>query len=315
MGFDLRVLVVALSSFATGSLAGSACVPWLWRRVRGGTPAARARALLRTRALPFSLASGSLVLAVLSFLFFEPRRPDERMALVLLALAFTGVVFLVAAAIRLATLLVVTARLERAWLANAEAVTLDGIDVPAYAVSSAFPIVALVGFVRPRLLVARSVLAGCSPDQLRAIVAHERGHLLRRDNFSRAVLALSPDPLAWLPIARRITEAWHDAAEEAADDHAAVLGAHGRLTLAEALLRVARLVPPGASPVIVPASALYRGENLDRRVRRLLGPQAAVPPRASIWWRATVTIAVAAAGVLALHAIHELLEAAVTFLP
>jgi len=315
MGFDLRVLVVALSSFATGSLAGSAVVPFLWRRVGGGTPSARARALLRVRALPFTLASGSLALAVLSFLVFEPRRADERMGLVLLALAVVGVVFLLAAAIRLARLLIVTARLERAWRVDAEPVELEGADVPAYAVSSSFPIVALVGLVRPRLLIARSVLAGCSAEQLRAIVAHERGHLLRRDNLSRAVLALSPDLLAWMPIATRLTAAWHDAAEEAADDHAAVLGERGRLTLAEALLRVARLAPPGSSPIIVPASALYRGENLDRRVRRLLGPRAAAPPPASIWWRAAGTTAVVATGALALHAIHELLEAAVTFLP
>jgi beta-lactamase regulating signal transducer with metallopeptidase domain len=315
MGFDLRVLVVALSSFATGSLAGSAVIPFLWARVGGGTPSARARALLRVRALPFALATGSLALAVLSFLEFEPRRPDERMGLVLVALGITGVVFLIAAAIRLARLLLLTSRLERAWMVDAESVVLESVEVPAYAVSSSFPIVALVGVVRPRLLVARSVLAACSPEQLRAIVAHERGHLLRRDNLSRAILAVSPDLLAWMPMATRLAAAWHDAAEEAADDHAAVLGDRGRLTLAEALLRVARLAPPGSPPIIVPASALYRGENLDRRVRRLLGPQTAVPPPASIWWRAAGTASVVATGALALHAIHELLEAAVTFLP
>jgi beta-lactamase regulating signal transducer with metallopeptidase domain len=290
-------------------------VPWLYRRVRGGTPAARATALLQIRALPFALAAASLVLAVSSFLVFEPRRPDERMGVVLLSLAVIGLVFLSAAGFRLARLLLVTRRLERAWMADADVVTLDGLDIPTYAITSSFPIVALVGFFRPRLIVARSVLAACPEPELRAIIAHELGHLIRRDNLTRAVLALSPDVLAWLPLSHRLGLAWHDAAEEAADDHAGVLGEDGRLNLAEALIRVARLVPPGSTAVIVPASALYRGENLDQRVRRLLGPPAVAAVPLSAGWRALVTTAVVASAALALHAIHELLEAAVTFLP
>ena len=200
-------------------------------------------------------------------------------------------------------------------MADAGVVTLDGLNIPTYAITSSFPIVALVGFFRPRMLVARSVLAACPEPELRAIIAHELGHLNRRDNLVRAVLALSPDVLAWLPLSHRLALAWHDAAEEAADDHAAILGEDGRLYLAEALIRVARLVPPGSSAVIVPASALYRGENLDQRVRRLLGPPAAAAVPLSAAWRAAVTTAIVASAALALHAIHELLEAAVTFLP
>jgi beta-lactamase regulating signal transducer with metallopeptidase domain len=315
MSFDLRVLIVAFSSFAMGSLAASAWVPWLWRRLAHGTPTVRANGLLRIRVLPLVFATASLSLAILSFLAFEPRRPDERMGVVLLALACLGAVFLVAGLARLAWLFVATSRLERAWMTDATPVTLDGLDVPAFSVESSFPIVAVIGLRHPRLMVARSVLAACTADELRAIIAHECGHLARRDNLARAVMALSPDPLAWLPISNRLARAWHEAAEEAADDHVGVLGDRGRLLLAEALIRVARLVPAGSAKVFVPASALYRGENLDRRVRRLLQPAVAALPQASIWWRATVVTALLASGALALHAIHELLEAAVTFLP
>ncbi|MFI5178277.1 MAG: M56 family metallopeptidase [Vicinamibacterales bacterium] len=315
MSFDLRVLVVAFSSFALGSLAASACVPWLWRRLRTGLPAARANALLRVRILPLVFAAASLSLAILSFLAFEPRRPDERMGVVLLALAATGAALLLAGLARFVWLFVSTTRLERAWMAGATPVSLDGLDLPAFSVASSFPIVAVVGLKRPRLIVARSVLASCTADELRAIVAHECGHVARRDNLARAVMALSPDLLAWLPLSARLAHAWHDAAEEAADDHAGVLGDRGRLLLAEALIRVARLAPAGAGRVVVPASALYRGENLDRRVRRLLEPAAAAPSASSIWWRAGVVTALIASAALALHAVHELLEAAVTFLP
>ncbi|HUL75214.1 MAG TPA: M48 family metalloprotease [Vicinamibacterales bacterium] len=315
MSFDLRVLVIALSSFAMGSFAASACVPWLWRRLRSRTPAGRANALLRVRVMPLIFAVASLALAVLSFLEFEPRRPDEPMGVVLLALAALGAVLLAAGLARLAWLFVSTARLERAWMADAAPATVDGTDVPAFSVPSSFPIVAVTGLRRPRLIIARSVLAACTPDELRAIVAHECGHVARRDNLARAVMALSPDLLAWLPISTRLAHAWHEAAEEAADDHAALLGDRGRLWLAEALIRVARLVPAGSTQLVVPASALYRGENLDRRVRRLLEPPAEVLPPPSIWWRAAGAGAILASGALALHAVHELLEAAVTFLP
>src|SRR5215471_340214 len=159
MDFDLRVLVVALSSFATGSLVGSVFVPGLWPRVHGGTPAARATALLRIRALPFALATASLVLAVLSFMVFEPRRQDERMGIILVSLAALGLLFLADAGVRLARMLMVTRRLERVWMADASPVALDGLRVPTYGVSSSFPIVALLGFFRPRMVVARSVLA------------------------------------------------------------------------------------------------------------------------------------------------------------
>src|SRR5262249_32134209 len=181
--------------------------------------------------------------------------------------------------------------------------------------STSFPIVALLSFFRPRLVIARSVLAACSAPELRAIVAHELGHLVRRDNLVRAVLALSPDVLVWFPLSKRLALAWHDAAAEAADANAGILGEDGRLSLAEALIRVARLAPPGSKAVMVPMSALYRGENLDQRVRRLLGPPAAAPVPLSAAWRATMTTAFIASAALALHAIHELLEAAVTFLP
>jgi beta-lactamase regulating signal transducer with metallopeptidase domain len=315
MGFDFRVIVVALSSFAMGSLAGSVCVPWLWQRVTAGTPQSRAKMLLRVRALPLVLATGSMVLAVLSFLVFEPRRSDERMGVVLLTLAVLGIIFVGAAVLRLAHLLTATRHLERAWMEDAEAIELEDLDIPTYAVTSSFPIVAVVGLTRPRMVVARSVLEACTPDELRAIFAHERGHLMRRDNLARAIVTFSPDVLAWLPIADRVALAWHDAAEEAADDFAGALGEHGRLSLAEALIRVARLAPPGSSGLAMPASALYRGENLEGRIRRLLEPQAAAPPPPSLWWRAGVSTALVASGALALHGIHELLEAAVTFLP
>ena len=113
------------------------------------------------------------------------------MGVVLLSLAALGILFLSAAAFRLTRLFAVTRRLERAWMADASVVTLGGLNIPTYAITSSFPIVALVGFFRPRMLVARSVLAACPEPELRAIVARARHPDPPRRPRPRAVLALS----------------------------------------------------------------------------------------------------------------------------
>ncbi len=147
--------------------------------------------------------------------------------------------------------------------------------MPALAVTAPFPIVAVLGLRRPTLVIARSVLAACTPDELRAILAHEQGHIDRRDNLRRLLLAVSPDVVAWLPASDRLFAEWSSAAEEAADDDAARAGAAGRLHLASALMKVARLATGHAAADVMPASALYCGHNLDGRVRRLLEPPCA----------------------------------------
>jgi hypothetical protein len=109
---------------------------------------------------------------------------------------------------------------------------------------------------------------------------------------------------------------WHDAAEAVADDGATALGPEGRVDLASALLRVARLAPAGSPIVSLPASALYRGEDIADRVRRLLAPPS--PPvntRLSGWRRTAMSGGLIVGGGMALHAMHEIVEAAVSFLP
>jgi Zn-dependent protease with chaperone function len=312
--FGVRLVVVALSAFSLASLAVSGLVPWLAGRVAGAAPARATTGLLRVRLTPLAASTGALLLAALSFLRFEPRATWEPMGVTLQVLAALAVALLAGSLVRLAALVRTTRRTERTWMASAEPVALDGLDIPAFAVSTPFPIVAVIGVFRPRLVVARAVLDHCSPEQLRAILAHERGHLRRHDNLRLALLATAPDLLAWLPGSKRLAAAWHLAAEDAADDEADSVGPTGRLVLAEALIAVARLAPPGV--VEVPMSALYRGEDLDRRIRRLLAPP--VRPAAGRLWRWHAALAwglLFCSALLTLHAVHELVEVAVTFLP
>jgi hypothetical protein len=129
-------------------------------------------------------------------------------------------------------------------------------------------------------------------------------------------MACLPDPLSMTSFGRRLAERWHDATEQAADDAAEQLGPQGRCDLAAALLSVARLVPAGETLAHMPASALYRGEGLERRVRRLVVGGAPPPlTRITTVQRWLMGASLLLVGVLALHAMHEVVEAAVTYLP
>jgi len=85
--------------------------------------------------------------------------------------------------------------------------------------------------------------------------------------------------LALLPAGKRLLEAWTQATEEAADAAAAGGDVRRAVTLAEALLKVARMAPERHDGPL-PALALHNGEALARRVERLLdAPPAPAPAR------------------------------------
>jgi Zn-dependent protease with chaperone function len=309
MTFELRTVVIALAAFAACGTVGALSA---WLRASRQTSRLTDSALLTVRMLPTLSAAFGMALAMLAFALFEHRGHEET-GLVLRSLATLGVVLIVHAAWRAWRLYRRTRQSLNQWMASARPVTLPGIDLPIFTVNSTFPIVAVVGLIRQRIVIARSVLEGCEPDELRAILAHEQIHIDRHDNVRRAIFATAPDVLSWLPISDRLLAAWHDRCEESADNGAGRLGDGGRVLLAQALIRVARLatVPPLVHDL--PASALYRGEDLNRRIHRLLGPPAAVaaPSRRL---RYLVALGVTAS-ILAVRPIHDLVEAAVTWLP
>jgi Zn-dependent protease with chaperone function len=314
--FDVRFVVVVLAAFASANLAAACLTLWQWRRATPpAAPQDRASFLFQWRLLPVAASLLWSGLATVSFFIFEPRRNDEEIGLLLPVLAAVGAALWLAAGARLALMTVRHARIVRGWLSGAEPIALDGIDIPTLVVDSDFPIVAVIGSWRPKLLIARSVLDACPADEFRAIVDHEYGHIQQHDNIRRTLLLGLPDPLTWIRAGRAMDAAWHDAAEEVADETSGrTHGDAGRMALASALIRVAKLVPAGRSLTAIPASALYRGEPLEQRVRRLLDP---IPPRPRAprryQWAGLAAFILGAA--ILLNPIHELLEVAVTFLP
>lgn len=316
MTFELRFVVVVLAAFAWSSVAGAWIVAALWRRPLAGGAAERAAALVRLRLLPPGVGLVVATLAAIAYYRFEPRGIDESTGMILAALALTGAAFAGHSLVRVARLSLRTRKAVRQWMQGATPVELPGISVPALAINSDFPVVAVVGLFRPRLLIARSVLGACTDEELQAILTHEQGHIERSDNLRRLALGAAPDVLSWLPVSRRIQSAWLEAAEDAADDDVGRLGSDGRAVLAQALVRVAQLAV-GTRPVTLPSSTLFRGENgdLERRVRRLLSPAA---PAGKSSPHPTTWVAVCGATLVALFAledVHNFVEAAVNYLP
>lgn len=134
-----------------------------------------------------------------------------------------------------------------------------------YVIPTDVPLCHAVGALHPRIVVSRRLSETLPADQWMAAVAHEQGHVDRRDPRWSAILAMAT---GFAPPSALWEDEWRRAAEEAADDVAAsrIDGA----TVARALVAVARLrlgVAPGLA---------FDGPGLERRVRRLLG--APMPP-------------------------------------
>lgn len=322
MSRPLLIAAVALASYAALNLAISVVVATVWRHLvadhSGLSPAARARQLVWLRACPgFYAAAFTLTLIAPAFVIFEPVRASEMAGPVVIMLAVTALLQIGASLVMAAATLARTRAAARGWLRSAMPLDVDPpAGVPAYAIESPAAIVALVGVFTPKLIAARTVIESCSTEELTAIVAHERGHLHARDNLKRWLMACAPDALRWTPWHREIAAAWHDAAEDAADD-AATRGDHrARVDLAALLVKIARLTPEPSWPAAT-VSPFVEKSGLDRRVRRLLasGERLSAPSR----WLPLAATAVAVATVAValspatLEQIYYVVESVIAF--
>jgi beta-lactamase regulating signal transducer with metallopeptidase domain len=209
--------------------------------------------------------------------------------------------------------------LLKRWERSAVPIEVPGISLPAFVVDEPFPVVSLVGWFRPRLVVARTVLLSCDGDELAAVLAHEAGHHSRRDCWMRLLVRACPDLLSMTPWGDRMERLWAEAAEQDADERAARTGPTRAIDLASALVKVARLAGAG-SPPSPAVSALYRGEGVGARVERLLERDpaekrdVAVPGKlfTSIFLAALLAFVPAAIASGIHHQVHGVLEAVVS---
>ncbi len=309
LGFLARGLVLVLAAHALVSTGAALAVLLVERRVlaqRDSLPGTSAGRLWLLRVAPSLAALAVAWIGVpLAFMLWEPRVETEPAGPAALAAAGMGALLIGSAAWRAWRAMWQT-RSVHAALRKATRSPLPALPVPAFLVETPFPVVALVGLARSRLFVAGAVIKACTADELRTVMRHELAHARSRDNLRRIALIGSPDILGWMPAGRRMQDAWAQAAALAADEMAARCPAD-RLHLASALVKVVRLASTPAGPL--PASALYGGEPIAERVRRLVD---APPPDASRPSAASPLVAIAAlAGgtVLLVPAAYAALEA------
>lgn len=270
---SLSLPVVALALFLGTAWLSAALLLLLWRRIVGRS-GSLARHTPLVSLLPWLLGAALALAAVLpgdphtgqvlachclesmpAWLHLCPVHPEEAALLVLPAMGVIGVLL--------------PERLGAAVALAREPLGHGGGEQPRI-VSLGAPLALLHGWLRPTLVVDQTLWAALTAPERAAVVAHERGHLRRRDPWVRVLLRAT---LAVAPreVGARALRAWLDHAEHAADTEAARVTGDATL-VAQTLLRCARLGAPS------PALALsWTGGALERRVQALLVREGALP--------------------------------------
>lgn len=243
-----------------------------------------AKCSARTRAeILFVMRIGPPVIAIVaitafmipSYLAYEPHASGEVVSWKLGALATLSAIGVGLAISRGLRSWLATRSLLKEWLASSTPVHIDEIAVPTFVLRHTFPIIAVVGAIRPRLFIADQVFASLSKEELAAAIAHEYGHLAAHDNFKRSVMRISRAALLLIPCGRSLDRAWSEASESAADEHAAQRSSLVALNLASALVRIAKMIPKGQQQIMPASVSAFLAGNEDTprvrvRVKRLV---------------------------------------------
>lgn len=144
-----------------------------------------------------------------------------------------------------------------------------------------------IGWRRPTIFVAEEAARLFAPDQLAAVLEHERAHVRRRDPLRLSLLRFLSCILFWLPLVRRLAADLADEVELLADR-----ASTKPLVLASAILVSAQHC---CHRPIAGSAGLHGRDLIDRRVRQLLGE--AQPARTHV----TRLSLAACTGVLALQ--------------
>ncbi len=315
LSYLLHGTTLALACFLLVDVAATAAVAIVSPRLTKRQRAWRPGIWLALRLAPAALSLGFVAVVFLpAYWRYEPREHVEGFDVTLTAFAVLALAVLGAGTARGALAWRRAARRAEAWLRVARPLTLPGSSVPAFAIDSEAPAMALVGVLRPRLLITRPVLDALTGEELRAGVAHELGHWRACDNLKRLAICAAPDLLAVTPAARALEQCWVAASERAADRGAGVSG-RARCALASALVKVARLTP--AASLVEPVSALVDGGDLTSRVQGLLDDAPPAGGGRSMRW---LVLAIPAAALLLAYApllrlVHAATEILVQTLP
>jgi Zn-dependent protease with chaperone function len=277
----LRLLCLCFASFFIVHAAAALLVwigaPAALRVAEHSKPGFAAKFLFAFRMFPFALTVFLVVgFCIPSYLWLEPLTPGEKVGFACLAAAGLGFLVWMLSVFRVGFSLLRTSRYMSRCQRNGQEIAVDGETAPVLVLKNEAPVMAVAGLVRPRMIVSRSVLHRLTPEQRAAAFRHEQAHQTSRDNLKRFLYLLAPDAFPFISGFRKIEKQWSRYTEWAADDHAVAGDSQRALSLAAALVSVAKLGVTHQPAYLL--SSLYsplvaEDEDLAVRVDRLLREQ------------------------------------------
>jgi beta-lactamase regulating signal transducer with metallopeptidase domain len=232
-----------------------------------------ARFLFALRLAPLVLTLFAvLAFCIPSYLWLEPEATGEKVGLFCVFTALMGVAIWAFSLVRVAGAVRGTNRYLHECERHGRKINVNGSDSPALLLADKTPVMAVAGVFHPRLVVSKRVLHGLSAEQREAALSHEQAHCVSGDNFKRLLILLAPEIMPFVSSFRTLDRGWSKFTEWAADDEASAGDPQRALTLASALVRVAKM---GAKPRLSYLSCSLVGgdKELSERVDRLLRPQ------------------------------------------
>jgi Zn-dependent protease with chaperone function len=277
--YSVRLLVLSGASYflihtalATLTLFGAGKAVRLAEQMR---PRTSARFLLAVRILPMVLTLLVLFgLCIPSYLWLEPGATAEEVGFACVLMACLGVLAWAISVQRVIVAITGTARYMRRCQHEGHEATLPGDPSPVLVLEGEAPVLAMAGVVHSQLVVSQCVVRSLSPDQMDAARRHERAHQLSRDNLKRLLILMTPDILPFVRGFAAVERSWAKFTEWSADDHAVGGDSHRALSLASALVAVARMSSKPRLPSLI-ASLVADDLDLSERVDRLLHAQPA----------------------------------------
>ena len=247
--YALRLICICLASFAivftaTG-LAVSLFANAALRAAERMRATSAARFILALRVAPAFIAALSVATICLpSYIRFEQQGEREEVGALCLLLATLTAALLTRSSLR------ALAAWRRSLHPNA--------------------MLALTGLLRHRIIVSDAAKNVLSRGQLSMAIRHEQAHAASADNLKRLLILVTPGVF---PHFSALEQTWKRFAEWAADDHAAAGDPQRAISLAEALVQVAKLGTASEAPLVT--SFLASAHDLEARVDRLLNPRTA----------------------------------------
>jgi Zn-dependent protease with chaperone function len=268
----VRLGILSLACFflvhAALAIGMNFLAPRLLALAKRRKPNSAAGLLLAARLFP--PVAAVLVVAgicVPSYLWLEPEAAVEQVGFGCLAAALFGVASWSISAGRGLRAIRLSMRYERYCREVGREMRLGAENSSVSVVDEAAGLFALAGILHPRLVISREVFQSLSEEELAAALRHERAHATSHDNLKRLLLLLAPNKhFAGLESLER---GWAQFTEWSADDSAVAGDPLRAVSLAGALVRVARLgASVEASPLMT--SLVADGRDLEARVDRLL---------------------------------------------